>query len=62
MAGDVAARPRQAFDQTGADRVGDTYKYDRDRPGFLQQRGSVGVPRTKITSGRSATISFAISA
>jgi hypothetical protein len=36
-AGDVAARPRQAIDQTRADRVGDNREHDRHRAGRLLQ-------------------------
>ena len=36
--GGVAARPRQAFDEAGADRIGDDREHDRHRAGRLQQR------------------------
>src|SRR2546423_10474635 len=36
-AGDVAARPRQAIDETRADRVGDNSEHDRHRAGGLLQ-------------------------
>jgi hypothetical protein len=36
-AGDVAARPRQAIDETRADRVGDNREHDRHRAGRLLQ-------------------------
>ena len=44
--GGVAARPRQAVDEAGADRIGDDREHDRHRAGRLQQRphgrGAVG--------------------
>ena len=36
--GSVAARPRQAIDETGADRIGDDHEHDRHGAGRLQQR------------------------
>ena len=38
-AGGVAARPRQAIDEAGADRIGDVHEHDRHGAGRLQQRG-----------------------
>ena len=44
--GGVAARPRQAIDEAGGDRIGDGREHDRHRAGRLQQRrhgrGAVG--------------------
>ena len=37
-AGRVAARPRQAVDEAGADRIGDNHEHDRHSAGRLQQR------------------------
>ena len=37
-AGGVAARPRQAVDEAGADRVGDTHEHDRHSAGRLLQQ------------------------
>ena len=37
-AGGVAARPRQAFDEAGANRIGDQSEYDRHVTGRLLQR------------------------
>ena len=37
-AGGVAARPRQAIDEAGADRIGDDREHDRHGAGRLQQR------------------------
>ena len=37
-AGGVAARPRQAVDEAGADRIGDVHEHDRHGAGRLQQR------------------------
>src|SRR5215467_2256058 len=36
--GDVAARPRQAFDEAGSNRIGGPRKHDRHRASRLQQR------------------------
>ena len=36
--GGVAARPRQAVDEAGADRIGDDREHDRHGAGRLQQR------------------------
>ena len=33
----VAARARQALDEAAADRIGDVYEHDWDRPSHLQQ-------------------------
>ena len=42
----VAARPRQAIDKAGADRIGDTHEHNRHGAGRLQQR-----PNDRRTSG-----------
>jgi hypothetical protein len=44
--GGVAARPRQAFDEAGGDRIADDWEHDRHGAGRLQQgphgRGAIG--------------------
>src|SRR3984957_18227124 len=37
--GDIAARPSQASNKTGADRIGNNHEYDRDRARLALQRG-----------------------
>ena len=58
-AGGVAARPRQALDEAGADRIGDIREHDRHGAGRLQQRRQGRVPAARMTSGASATNSAA---
>ena len=60
--GGVAARPRQAVDEAGADRIGDNREHDRHGAGRLQQTPRVEPPMAKMTSGASATNSAACSA
>jgi hypothetical protein len=45
-AGGVAARPRQALDETSADRVYGEYEYDRHGAGHVQQRRRRGRARS----------------
>ena len=59
-AGGVAARPRQAVDETGADRIGDDREHDRHGAGRLQQRRhGRGASTARMTSGASAANSAA---
>ena len=58
-AGDVAARPRQALDEAGADWVGDADEHDWHGTGRLCSAATVGVPVAQDTSGASATNSAA---
>ena len=58
-AGYVAARPRQAFNQAKADRIGHLGKHHRDGPGLPMQWHAADVGAPKITSGFSATSSAA---
>ena len=46
-AGGVAARPRQALDEAGADRIGDWHEHDRHGAGRLLQR-----PHGRAASGQ----------
>ena len=57
--GDVAARPRQAVDKAGADRIGDDREHDRHGAGRLQQRRHGRSAVARMTSGASATNSAA---
>ena len=57
--GDIAARPRQALDDAGADRIGDIDEDDRDGSGRLLQRRHVVAPDARMMSGASATSSSA---
>ena len=56
--GGVAARPRQAVDEAGADWI-DDIKHDRHGAGRLQQRPHGALPMARMTSGASATNSAA---
>ena len=59
-AGGIAARPRQALDEAGADRVGDGHEYDRHGASrLLQRRNGRGCQLARMTSGASATNSAA---
>ena len=44
--GSVAARPGQARDEAGADRIDDNHEHDRQGAGRLQQRRDGGGART----------------
>ena len=57
--GDIAARPRQAIDEAGADRIDDIREYDRHGAGHPQQRPQYPLPVARMTSGASATNSAA---
>ena len=57
--GDVAARPRQAVDKAGPDRIGDVREHDRHGAGRLQQGVPAPLPAARMTSGASATNSAA---
>src|SRR5262249_15340854 len=45
-AGDVAARPRQAIDEAGADRIGDDREHDRNGAGRLTQGPQCGAGKS----------------
>ena len=58
--GGIAARPRQAVDEAGADRIGDDREHDRHGAGRLQQRPhGRACHAARMTSGASATNSAA---
>ena len=59
--GGVAARPRQAVDEAGADRIGDNREHDRHGAGRLQQRphgrGAVGQDDVRRERGQFRCVS-----
>ena len=58
--GDVAARPRQAFDKAGTDRIAGDREYDRHGAGrLLADWPHAGSAMARMTSGASATNSAA---
>jgi len=53
ITGDVAARPRQAVDEAGADWIADHRSHDRHRPSYLQQRPYGRCPMDDVRRERS---------
>ncbi len=52
VSGGISARPRQAFDITCADRIGDEREHNRHAAGRLQQRPDAGTASGQDDIGR----------